>query len=203
VTQRNQGGGEDSVQTAGYEERPEASADQAPAAAPFPGKSLWIGKHSADGDILVFDPVESDATASVLSLYSLTQHRTRRFQRAMALQSIQPLTDQIAQARAKKEYTQRSKLRTAHEHALTEEHAGRIDEVRENIISAHRRYIEARGLVYNGVLQTNGERKAGRVTKCHACGIVLDGFVSAACGICSGSLCSCGACSCGKAPSGR
>jgi hypothetical protein len=164
----------------------------------FGGGSLWIGQHSADQDILVFDPAESDASAELVSLYSLTQHRVRRFPRAMALKNIKPLTDEMAFARAKKEYSQRATLRSAHEEAQTEAQAQRMDQVRENIVSAHRRYIEALGLAYVGVNPVNPDAKPGRVTKCHACGIILDGFVSATCGICSRAVCSCGGCACGK-----
>jgi hypothetical protein len=164
----------------------------------FGGGSLWIGQHSADQDILVFDPAESDSAAEILSLYSLTQHRVRRFPRAMALKSIKPLKDEIAFARAKKDYSQRASLRTAHEEAQTEAQAQRMDQVRENIVSAHRRYIEALGLSYEGVKPVEPGAKPGRVTKCHACGILLDGFVSATCGICSRAICSCGGCACGK-----
>ncbi|MBA4159299.1 MAG: hypothetical protein H0X65_17765, partial [Gemmatimonadetes bacterium] len=32
----------------------------------FNGGDLWIGRHSVDGDVLVFDPTETDPTASNL-----------------------------------------------------------------------------------------------------------------------------------------
>jgi hypothetical protein len=168
----------------------------------FGDGKLWIGQHAGDMDILVFDPSAADANAEVLSLYSLTQHRTRAFPRATVHERIAELTDKAARARAMEEYARRDTLRAAHEQALADEHALRRDRQRDAIIDAHRHHLETLGLDYDGVQET-GERRSGRVLKCHRCGIVLDDFVGVKCLTCSGVLCSCGACACGKQPSGR
>ena len=164
----------------------------------FGGGKLWIGQHTDDHDILVLDPSEADPSADVLALYSLTQHRMRRFPRATALQRIQALTDEIAHARAKKEYAQRATLRTQHEQELATANNERKDRQRDGVIAAHRNYIEALELEYQGVSETGAAKRPRQASKCHACGITLDDFMGVVCGICSGALCSCGACTCGK-----
>lgn len=165
----------------------------------FGGGKLWIGQHTADQDILVFDPAEADPLANILVLYSLTQHRRRSFARATVVQRIPVLTDEIAHVRAKKDYQQRTTLRAAHEQAQTAERAERVDRQRTRVIASHRRYVEALGLAYQGVRQTPADHNPKRRTKCNGCGINLDNFTDAICEICSGVLCSCGACACKQA----
>jgi hypothetical protein len=164
----------------------------------FDTGGLWVGKHAADQDILVLDPAESDPAAEMLSLYSLSQHRLRRFPRSLVLEKIPALTDELAQARAKKDYAQRSALRDAHQTAMEAARTERMDQVRETMIAAHQRHVENLGLDYQGVQKTVAESRSGRTVKCHVCEHPLDDFVGVTCGICSGVLCSCGACTCGK-----
>jgi hypothetical protein len=163
----------------------------------FAGGEMWVGRHSGDQDILVFDPAQADATADPISLYSLSQHRIRSFPRATVVQKIQPLTDELGRARAIKEYGQRADLLAAHEAGLAEESTTRQDRRRESVLAAHKRYIEGLGLEYQGAHETAANHKSGRRTKCHVCGIGLDDFAGAVCGICDGVLCSCGGCACG------
>ena len=73
------------------------------ASGPGDGEKLWIAQHAVDHDILVFDSSESDASASRLSFYSLTQFRTRTFSRSLLGKSIQAVTDDVRCARAKKD----------------------------------------------------------------------------------------------------
>jgi hypothetical protein len=164
----------------------------------FGGGKLWIGRHTADQDTLVFDPTREDASAQVLALYSLTQHRLRSFPRATVLQRIEVLTDELAHARAKRVYARRTTLRAAHEQARLVSRTEGMKRQRDGVLALHRRYVEALGLTYHEVRDTPADHKAGRRTKCHACGIGLDDFANAVCGICSGVLCSCGACACGN-----
>lgn len=165
---------------------------------PFGDGQLWVGQHAGDGDILVFDPSAADPSADILTLYSLAQHRTRSFPRGTVVERVQPVGDEIAYARAKKDYAERATLRATHEEGLATARAERSDKQRNAIIGKHRRYVEALELAYEGVQAPAADARRGRVQKCHACGIVLDDFVGALCGICSGALCSCGACACGK-----
>jgi hypothetical protein len=162
------------------------------------GGKLWIGQHSADLDILVLDPVECDPNGAVLTLYSLTQHRMRTFPRTVVNQKILPLDDEIAEARARKDYARRSALREEHESTMVEERTKRKEVVRGAILEAHRRYVEGLGLPYQGAVDDAPDRKPGRAVRCHSCGIWLDDFVGASCATCSAGLCSCGACSCGR-----
>jgi hypothetical protein len=164
----------------------------------FGGGELWIGQHEADEDILIFDPAEADPHASVLSLYSLTQHRMRRFPRLTVLERIHRVSGKPARARAKKEYAQRAKLKASYEQVRSGEAVRSRDRQRDGVLAAHRRFIESTGLTYEGVRDTGPDSRRGRRTKCHLCGIALDDFASAVCGICSGVLCSCGACGCGR-----
>lgn len=164
----------------------------------FGGGKLWVGKHTADDDILVFDPAECDADGAFLSFYSLTQYRRRTFPRAVALAKIRPLEDQVGSARAEKDYLRRESLEAEHGARLEDADTERAQQQKDAVIAAHRRHLEAHGIEYQGVGDTAVEGRKGRRTKCHACGIALDDFVSTACGVCHGVLCSCGACGCGS-----
>lgn len=169
---------------------------------PFGGGSLWIGQHATDHDILVFDPSEADPCADVLSLYSLTQHRMRRFPRATVMHRIHPLTDEIGHARAKKDYATRAPLRAAHEEARAAERDEQRVRQRDDVLAAHRRYVDALGVTYQGVRESGVGRRGRHRTKCAACGLALDDFAGSVCGSCDGVLCSCGACACKAAPRG-
>jgi hypothetical protein len=159
---------------------------------------LWVGQHATDQDILILDPSVTDPSGEVLSLYSLTQHRTRSFSRETVLERITGLTDEVATARAKRAYAERDAHRADHMNALDEAQTERRARQRDGLIAAHRRYVEGLGLTYQGIQDTATTRRTGRATKCHACGIPLDDFAGAACAICAGLLCSCAACACGK-----
>lgn len=174
-------------------ERPEA----------FTGGGFWIGRHSEDQDLLVFDPSLADASAPIVALYSLSQHRTRSFPRATLLQRIHPVTDELSRARAIQEYGQRATLQAAMEAERAAEQSTRKNRQRDGVLAAHRRYIEDIGLEYQGERETGADHRPGRRTKCHVCGIALDDFVGAVCMICEGVLCSCGVCACGSLKSQR
>jgi hypothetical protein len=158
---------------------------------------LWIGRHAVDDDVLVLDPSETDPTAAVLTLYSLREHRVRRFPRALVVERIHMLTDEDARNRAAREYAERAALRDAHLEVQVAEQAERLDRMREGIIAGHQRHLEGLGLEYQGVVPSADVRPT-RASKCHACGISLDDFVGVACAACSAVLCSCAACACGK-----
>lgn len=169
----------------------------------FHGGTLWVGQHSGDGDVLVYDPSEGDADGEVVSFYSLSKHRTRCFPRAMVGLQINPLADEEASERALQDYAKRDDLQAAHGDELEADRTAHAERQRDAVIEAHRRYIEGLGLDYEGVERTDGNRKSGRRTKCTSCGIALDDFAHAACSICQGVLCSCGACLCGAPVKGR
>jgi hypothetical protein len=164
----------------------------------FGDGKLWIGQHDTDQDVLIFDPSEADPHAEVLSLYSLTQHRTRRFPRAIVLQRIQALNGDGGLDRAKSDYEQRDALRAAYEAEQAMEAVRSRSRQKEGVLSAHRRYLESLGLPYEGSRETGPDHRPGRRTKCHTCGIVLDDFAGAVCITCDGVLCSCGSCACGR-----
>jgi hypothetical protein len=159
---------------------------------------IWVGRHTGDEDILVFDPAESESTAAVIELYSLTQHRARRFPIDTVRQRIEPISDQSAEAQAKKRYARRAELRAAHEESLAVAAEERRSRQRDAVVDAHRRFVDALGLEYQGVKESKPTRAVRTTPKCAACGIALDDFAGASCAICSRMLCSCGACGCGK-----
>lgn len=158
---------------------------------------MWIGRHSADQDVLVFDPAVSDAAATNLSFYSLTQFRTRTFPRAVAEQKIAEITEKKARAEAQELYEQRTARKAAHETEQSVAREERTGRHREGAIEAHRRYVTNLGIEYLGVRDTTGQEIRPRRSRCAVCGIAVDNFVGAACMVCNDLLCSCGACNCG------
>lgn len=164
---------------------------------------LWVGRHAADDDLLVFDPAQGDGRGDVISFYSLAKHRMRSFPRSVLGEKIQPVTDEVSSARALKDYARREALQAQAEDAREADRNAHLEQQREAVIEAHRRYLEALGVDYAGVERTDGHRRSGRRTKCPTCGIVLDDFAHAACAACGGVLCSCGACLCGAPVKGR
>jgi hypothetical protein len=159
---------------------------------------MWIGRHSADHDVLVFDPAVSDPAANNLSFYSLSQFRTRSFPRAVAEQKIQEITDKSARAEAQARYEQRNSLKAAHESEQSVAKEERTSRHREKALDAHKRYVTNLGIEYQGVRDTTGQEIRPRRSRCTVCGIAVDNFVGAACVACGDLLCSCGACGCGS-----
>ena len=164
----------------------------------FGGGDLWIGQHASDRDILVFDPTRADPRGDVLALYSLTQHRMRRFPRETVLSRITPITDARGRKRAARDYEQRGELRAEHDRARETARSENVERQRESVIAAHGRYLQGLGIADEGVRDTPADHRPGRRSKCHACGTVLDDFAGSVCIVCEGILCSCGACACGQ-----
>ena len=172
----------------------------ADADAGFNGGKMWIGKHSADGDTLVFDPEVSDPTATNVELFSLTHLRHKRFSREIVSSKIQEVTDQAQQARAAEEYRSRTERKEEREKERTVAQGEAVERRKQGAIDRHREFLEERGIAYQGVRDTSTGKTPGakrRRTKCHACGIALDDFAGTICSACNGVLCSCGACACG------
>lgn len=163
----------------------------------FGGTGLWIGKHAADGDLLVFDPAESDPAAERLSFFSMTQLRHRVFPRAVVATNVRELTDELQVARVKKEYADRAELRVVRDKENAVARADAAEKQREQVVAQHERYLAGLGVPYEGVRPTPPDHKPGRRVKCHHCGIAVDDFAGRVCVVCSAVLCSCGACSCG------
>jgi pyruvate/2-oxoglutarate dehydrogenase complex dihydrolipoamide acyltransferase (E2) component len=163
----------------------------------FNSGKMWIGRHSADQDVLVFDPEVSDPNATNLSFYSLSQFRTRSFPRAVAEQKIAEITEKKARAEAQAQYEQRTARKAAHDSEQSVAREGRTGKHREHAVEAHRRYVTNLGIEYLGVKDTTGQEIRPRRSRCGVCGIAVDNFVGAACLACNDLLCSCGACNCG------
>lgn len=162
---------------------------------------LWVGRHTADSDLLVFDPAQADPTADRLSFYSLTQHRIRIFPRAIAEERILELTDAKGAAQALLTYRERDARRAEHLDEQNVARAARDERQRDAVLRRHQEYLAGIGQPYEGVRPTSEESKVRRRTSCRTCGIALDDFAHTACNACGGVLCSCGACSC-RAASG-
>lgn len=176
---------------------------EGPLADSLGSQGLWVGKHSGDDDLLVFDPAEADSRGDVISFYSLAKHRRRSFPREVVSERIKPLTDEVSSARALKDYARRAVLQAERRGAREADRTAHAEQQRQAVIEAHRHFVEALGVEYAGVERTDGNRKSGRRTKCPSCGIPLDDFAHAACSACGGVLCSCGACACGAPVRGR
>ena len=157
---------------------------------------LWVGQHTADSDLLVFDPAEADPTADRLSFYSLTQHRIRVFPRAVAEERIRELTDAKGAAQALRTYKEREVRRAEHLDEQSVARAARDERQRDGVLRRHQQYLAGIGKPYEGVRSTSAEGKVRRRTSCKVCGIALDDFAHTACNACESVLCSCGACSC-------
>lgn len=164
---------------------------------PLGAGEMWVGHHEADDDVLVYDPAEAGSRSDVVSFYSLAKHRRRSFPRAMIGTKITPVTDAKSSARALEAYARRAELEAERDGEREADRSAQAEQLRESVIEAHQRYLEGLGIDYEGVERTDGNRKSGRRTKCPACGIALDDFAHAVCGVCGGVLCSCGACACG------
>lgn len=161
----------------------------------FDDGRIWIGEHSGDGDLLVYDPANADSSGDRLSFYSLSQLRNRVFPRRIAAQWIHELTDELRSARARKDYERRLDLQA--ERTLEQESArtAQVDANRAVVLEMHRRFVEGLGLDYKGV-ESTPEGHRSRRSRCHTCGIALDDFADSLCVGCKQVLCSCGACSC-------
>lgn len=169
----------------------------------FDGEKLWIGRHAADQDTLVFDPAESAPAAERVSFYSLTQHRTRTFPRAVVLRQIHGLTDDISWHRARHDYDDRASRRQEHSEEAAAAQARVVEHQRQSVVEAHSRYLEGIGAENRGVTPTPAAHRPGRRSKCHVCGIGLDDFASSICVACNGVLCTCGGCACTLGGAGR
>jgi hypothetical protein len=183
----------------GAEHTDENRTDAASSAADgrFNHGRMWIGRHSADQDVLVFDPALSDPAAANVSFYSLTQFRNRTFPRAVAEQKIAEITEKDAWDEAQTLYEQRTARKAAHESEQSVAREERTGRHREQAIEAHRRYVTNLGIEYLGVRDTAGQEIRPRRSRCAVCGIAVDNFVGSACMACNDLLCSCGACNCG------
>lgn len=169
----------------------------------FNGGNLWIGRHSVDGDILVFDPTLTDPTATNVSFFSLSQFRQRTFPRSVVAEKIVEITDKRQAAKASAQYQEWAARKATHEEEQSVARTTARTHQRDRILEQHQHFLAQRNLPYEGVRDPlpEGKRPAGlkrrRRTKCHSCGIALDDFVAAECVVCNGVLCSCGACGCG------
>src|SRR5690606_37041659 len=107
--------------------------------------------HSGDDDVLVFDPAEGDAQAEVISFYSLAKHRRRSFRRDIIGTRIRPVTDEVSNARALKDYARREALQAELEGEREADRSAHAEQQREAAIEAHRRHLETLGIDYAGV----------------------------------------------------
>lgn len=176
-------------EAAGTGDRPQADA------AGFGGGEMWIGRHSGDGDLLVFDPAVSDPHATNLSFISLTQLRPRVFPRSVVRDRIHEVTDPALLADAREQYRAWPARKAAHEEERTAAQGRVAERQKQEVLERHRQLLESQDLPYQGVRDTTGAPKRRR-TRCGVCGIELDDFVGTECVACGGVLCSCGACGC-------
>ncbi len=162
---------------------------------------LRIGRHSVDGDTLVFDPALSSPGSTNVALFSLTEFRTRAFPPAFVASRIEEITDPEQREQAEKRYHSWPALKAERDLEMERLGAEGVLRRREQILEEHRLFVESRGVAYQGVKDTVPGAKRRR-SACSRCGIPLDDFVGASCVGCGSVLCSCGACGCGRATAG-
>lgn len=157
----------------------------------------WIGRHAADGDMLVHDPERFSSASANVTFFSLTQFRQRTFPPAVVQKQIEEIVDpaQLADAEARYRSWPELKAERDRDAELAREQEGVRQ--RERIIERHRAYVEARGIEYRGTQDSSAKGSRRVRTVCHVCAIALDDFVGARCIGCGSVLCSCGACACG------
>lgn len=163
---------------------------------------LWVGRHSGDQDILILDRETSSFGSANVTLYSLTQHRTRTFPRSIVVEKIHEVDDPAEREKAVGEYSARSELKAVYDDGLRIAREEQHNRQRDAILVSHKRYLERIGVRAEGVTDRLPDFKGGRRVKCQVCGIPLDDFAGFVCVGCEGLLCSCGACACGT-PSRR
>lgn len=167
----------------------------------FNGGKFWVGRHSADGDTLVFDPALAIPQSPNVCFFSLTQFRPRTFPPSVVQGQIQEVVDDKQRKEALERYREWPKLKEAHDHTLERGREQASVQRREVILANHQHYLEARGIPYKGVRDsseiTAKPARKGRRMLCSRCRSPLDDYIGARCNGCDGVLCSCGACACG------
>jgi hypothetical protein len=161
-----------------------------------PRGEVWVGQHSVDADILVYDPAGQPSSSDLLAYFSMTQLRTRTFPRAVAARTIAELTDEVQAAQVKRDYQLRAQLSATREAELAAARASSLKLQKEEAVQRHERYLASLEIPYKGVRSTPSDHRKSRRTKCGSCGIGLDDYAGSLCNVCSESLCSCGACAC-------
>lgn len=161
---------------------------------------LRIGRHSVDGDTLVFDPANSAPGSANVALFSLTQFRTRAFPKRVVEAQIEEIVDPEQRAKAEALYHERTSLKAERDLELEKAQDASGARRREHTLENHRRFLAGNHVEYKGVQDsaekvTGGSRKRAR-SACSRCTTPLDDFLGLRCVACGGVLCSCGACAC-------
>jgi hypothetical protein len=164
--------------------------------AQFGEGTLWFGRHTADGDLLVFDPTREDPTANNLRFFSLGRFRVRAFPRGVVDSMIEEISDEVLLAEARARYEQRDSLEADYRRGQAEERARTDEQLHAELLRRHQEYLAGQGFPYEGVEATEIGAMKQRRSKCPACAIPLDNYAATRCLRCQGVLCSCGACSC-------
>jgi hypothetical protein len=160
---------------------------------PFDGQSLWIGRHSADDDVLVFDPVYAvPATGDRYPLYSLRQKRNRVFPVAVIHEKIVGV-EGSERERLFEEY---GAARSAAEIEAQQRHDREAKQRRTTIERRHRLFLSRLELEYKG-LRSPTRTRSRRVDHCYNCKERVDSAIDPECAACGWIVCYCGACGCG------
>ena len=158
---------------------------------------MWIGRHSADSDILVFDPALAQPQSGNVMLFSLDHLRPRSFTPAAAETLIDGITDPKEIASAKRAYRKWPERKAERDEAARQARADAVEERRRAISERHSAFLatlpSARG---EAVEKARGSAKR-RVANCPACNRVLATGMNLQCDACAQRICTCGACSCG------
>jgi hypothetical protein len=158
--------------------------------------TVWIGRHAADGDTLVLDPARFSSASSLVSFFSLTQFRPRAFPRTVVQSQIREITDPEQRALAREQYANWPARKAERDRSREQASREVFALQRERIVEMHRRFVQDRGVAYQGIQDSSASSSRRRRSSCGRCGIPLDDFVVARCVACGTVLCSCGACAC-------
>jgi hypothetical protein len=159
---------------------------------------LWIGRHAADEDILVFDPALDQPASGNVTFFSLTQFRPRSFAPKVAKERIRGITDAKEFSAAKKTYTRWPELKAKQEGVDSRTRTEALELRRSAMLQRHEAYLASLGELAEIPLTKAGRpAKRRRIINCLVCQRVLETGMDLSCERCSQSICTCGACACG------
>lgn len=159
---------------------------------------LWIGRHAADEDILVFDPALDQPPSGNVTFFSLTQFRTRSFAPKVAKERIRGITDAKEFSAAKRTYTRWPELKAKQDGVDSRARTEALELRRSAMLQRHEAYLATLPeLAEAAVTKTGRATKRRRITNCLVCQRILETGMDLTCDRCSQRICTCGACACG------
>lgn len=161
-------------------------------------KEMWIGRHSADQDTLIFDPAAAPPGSRNVTFFSLTHLRTRSFTPAAAQDMIQGITDPKEVSEAKRTYKRWPELKAKQDEAAGVARSEAIEQRRADAIERHQAFLATLPAVSPEAGPKPAKpTKRRRAANCSVCRRALDTGLNLECAACTQPICTCGACACG------